>query len=60
MQMYAYQQQAAQAQQSSYVYQPQVIQPNVYIPMQTPQVAQLNHGSNQVRCITRGIYTNCR
>ncbi|WP_143533932.1 hypothetical protein [Rhizobium sullae] len=63
MQMYAYQQQAAQAQQqqqaAAYSYQPM---PMVQYPqMVTPQVAPLTLGSgNQVRCISTGIYTNCR
>ncbi|RVL74865.1 hypothetical protein CN135_25830 [Sinorhizobium meliloti] len=59
MQMYAMQQQAAQAQAVSYSYQPMpVVQ---YPQMQTPQVAPLTLGSgNQIRCIGTGIYTNCR
>lgn len=49
-----------QYQPPRYSHQPQVIQPVVYPVMQTPRVANLTPGSNQVRCISTGIYTNCR
>lgn len=55
----AAQQQAQQAQQPAYI--PQPMQAPNYPTMATPQVSPIEPpGGNQVRCISTGIYTNCR